>query len=94
MFHRKISTATCRSVIPRLREYREAQLILNFLNVATQFSPRMQGSIFSFRPPSEAIYLLKSTDLNNRLFCALRHNPHRPKIPKNAITIHKCHYSN
>ena len=30
-----ISTGTCRSLIPRLREYEKAQFILHFLYVAT-----------------------------------------------------------
>ena len=50
-YFKNISTRTCCSVIPRLTEYREAQLVLNFLYVATHLSPRMQGSIFSFRLP-------------------------------------------
>ena len=42
------STGICRSAIPRVREFREAQLVYNFLYVATQFAPkntRLRSSI-------------------------------------------------
>ena len=54
-YFENISIGTCRSVIPRLDEYQEAQTVLNFFYVATQFSTRKQGSIFSIEPQSESV---------------------------------------
>ena len=81
------SSGTWRCVIPVLREYRKAQLILNFLYVATHFPPRLRGWIHSFSFQSETFYLQRSNTLKNRWFCVLRHNPHGPEILKNAIII-------
>ena len=74
-------------MINRLRDYREAQLALNFFYVATHLSPRLKSSILSFRSQSESFYLWKSTLTKNRWFCVLRHNPYSPKILKSAIII-------
>ena len=57
MFFEKPSCGTCRSVIPALKESREAQLILNFPYVATQFWPRLQGSILPVRPQPQSFYV-------------------------------------
>ena len=94
MLRRTTSAGTCHSVIPRLREYREAQLVSNFFNVATPFSPKIQDWILSFRSQPELFYLQKSSTLKNRWFCVLCHNPHSPKLLENAIIIDKCRYSN
>ena len=48
-------TGTYRSVIPRLRKLQKKPLVLNFIYVATPFSPRLQGSIISVRSQSEAL---------------------------------------
>ena len=36
----------CRSVIPGLKAYQKAQLVLNFLNVATFFLPKYKLQLF------------------------------------------------
>ena len=47
-----ISAVTCRSGIPTLRECQKAQSILNILDVAIDFSPKILNAIFSARPQS------------------------------------------
>ena len=47
------SKGTSRSVIPRLMEYREAQLVLSFFYVATHVPPKLYSAYPSFRPPSK-----------------------------------------
>ena len=41
---------------PLLREHRVSQIELNFLYVATHFSPKIQGLIFSIRHQSDSFY--------------------------------------
>ena len=78
------STGTCRSVIPRLREHQKAQLLLNFLNVATHFCPIKHSSIFH----SGSILLETKVFLENGWFCVLRHNSHSLKILKNVFFLY------
>ena len=90
----KTSTGLCHSVILRLWEYQEAQLVLNFFYVAHHFSPKKQDSVLSFRSQPEIFYRWKSYTWDNWWFCFLGHNPHSPKILKNAIKSDICRYSN
>ena len=53
----KTSIGICRSVIPRLRVYWEAHLVLNLLYVANYFSLKKQDSILSFRCQPMQFYL-------------------------------------
>ena len=46
-------TGINRSVNPTLKDYQKAQLVLNFLAVASQFSPKMQFQFFHFGSQSE-----------------------------------------
>ena len=68
------------------RERREAQLVLNILEVSTHISPKVQGSIVSSRSPSEAFPLYKRFPLESLWFCSFRPNP---DIPKNSKM---CYY--
>ena len=49
------------SVIPTLMEHQKKQLILNFLDVATQFSTKIDGSYLSCWSQLQALYLDKRT---------------------------------
>ena len=63
LYFENISSGTYRSVIPTSREYQKAQLVLNFPEVATPFSPKIHGSFLSSRSQSKAFYLYKGISL-------------------------------
>ena len=85
------SIGTCGSVIPRLREQREAQLSLNFRYVATHFSPKNKAHFFHLGLNQNRFtckrVLLWKTDGSH----VVGHNPHSPKILKNVIIIDTSH---
>ena len=81
-------------MIPRSKEYRKAQLALDFLYLATHFSTTIQGSLFSFEfqqklPTCRRLLLWKI----GRLY-VLRLIPQSPKIPEKAIITDLYCYSN
>ena len=49
VYFENISAGTYRSRILTLRECQKAQFVLNFLDVATRFSPKRQDSILSYK---------------------------------------------
>ena len=70
---KNVSTWTNRSVIPTLVECQELQIILNLLEVATQFSWKKKlGSNFSSETQSKTCYFYKSVHLKNQWFFSLR----------------------
>ena len=93
-YFEKSSLRTSRSVITRLKEHRQTQLLLSLRYAATHFPLRLQGSNLSIGPQPESFYLHQSTTLKNRWFCVSRQNPHSLKVPKIAINNDVSDYSN
>ena len=91
---RILSARTYRSVIPHMRECQRAQLVLNFLEVATLCSPKKQGSIFSSKSQSKAFNLWQTIPFKNCWFYSLHQNLAGPKIPKGSFNFDSCRYSN
>ena len=72
----------------------EALLVTKFLYIATHFSPKIQDPNLSSMSRSKMFYILKSSTLKNLLFCVSRQNHISLKVPKTAIIIDICRYSN
>ena len=62
------------------------ELVLNFLEITTHFSPIKQRSIFSSWSQSTSFYLYKEMPFKNLCFCSLRGSPDRSVLRK------KCHF--
>ena len=59
------SAGTYCSLIPTLMECQKAQLVLDFLDVATHFSPKKQGSTLPSRSQSKTFHFYISNPLEN-----------------------------
>ena len=83
-------TETYHSLIPRLREFQNAQLILNFhfLQVATFSSPKAQGSVLWSRSQSETPKLHIRFCSENRWFPVFCHNLESPEFSRSAVIIY------
>ena len=80
-----ISAGTYRSVSPTLRECEKAQLVMNFLDVATHFSSKQQGPNLHSESQTTVLNLEKSILLKMRLLSSTQWNLDGPVMQE------KCH---
>ena len=81
-------------MVPTLREFQNAQRVLNFPDVATEVPLKLQISFFFIQVSIGFFLLLKEQFLEVLWFSIFSHNPEIPKILKTAYTSDFSSYSN
>ena len=86
-------TETCRSVVPRLREYKKCTYYWHPFMLQIFFWEKTR-LICSPRFQPEPFCLHRNTSMKKMILCALCGYPDKTKLPKKAIIVETFRYSN